>query len=57
MNVLEDPWNGDLTRDEGDGVLEVYCDPVERWVCACPCGPHIDCPEHRFNCVMGRSAS
>lgn len=53
MNVLQDPWTGDLTRDTGDGVLEVYCPEIETWVQACVCGPHIQCPEHACNCVYG----
>jgi hypothetical protein len=53
MTVLQDPWNGDLTRETLDGVVEVYCAEVKRWVLACECGPHLQCPEHITNCVYG----
>jgi hypothetical protein len=46
MTVLKDPLNGELTRDTGDGGLEVYCDLAEGWVQSCSCGPHVRCPEH-----------
>jgi hypothetical protein len=52
MTVLEDPWNGDLTRDAGDGVVEVYCRDAGQWVPACQCGPHVECPEHLGNCAV-----
>ena len=53
MSEIRDPWSGDLTRDAGDGLLEVYCDLVEQWVCACSCGPHAECSEHLTACVAG----
>jgi hypothetical protein len=55
--TIFDPWNQEMTRELDDGVLEVYCPEVERWVLACQCGPHIECPEHLLNCAMERSAS
>lgn len=51
-----DPWNQEMTRELDDGVVEVYCAEAERWVLACRCGPHTECPEHLGNCVMERSA-
>jgi hypothetical protein len=42
----------DKITTDGDGVRYVYCEPAQAWVLWCPCGPHEDCPEHLFNCVI-----
>jgi hypothetical protein len=28
------------------------CPVTKNVVLSCPCGPHVECPEHLLNCVL-----
>jgi hypothetical protein len=38
------------TTDDHDGL--VWCEDAGKWVAACECGPHEECPEHWLNCKL-----
>ena len=42
----------DKTMLDRGGTPYVYCEPTQTWVLYCGCGPHEDCSEHLFNCVV-----
>lgn len=29
------------------------CPVTGKEVLTCPCGPHVECPEHFLNCLLG----
>ena len=55
--VIFDPWNDEQTREGEDGSPEVLRSVTHRWVPACSCGPHVDCPEHYTNCSVRETAT
>lgn len=40
-------------KEEAQFEGRIQCLWTGRYVCFCRCGPHLCCPEHSLNCMMG----